>query len=178
MKFLGKNPRLSCSKYLLGYTIHITVNYVHFIYFCAHFKIRVSLSSTSYTVISSYWRLGTANTLPNLLFVLFCLLFVLFCCQLWCSTYCLCVNVYCYRVSTQLQLTNISYHISYHSPGPNYVRFCIVMLAVRSFIFHFIAVRQLRYCYRNHKNLYSYDQRFLTRWPSYGTAVCCVTVQT
>jgi len=24
--------------------------------------------------------------------------------------YCLCVNVYCHRVTTQLQLTNISYH--------------------------------------------------------------------
>jgi hypothetical protein len=29
--------------------------------------------------------------------------------------YCLCVNVYCHRVTTQLQLINISYHIiSYH----------------------------------------------------------------
>ena len=29
--------------------------------------------------------------------------------------YCLCVNVYCHRVTTQLQLTNISYHIIRHS---------------------------------------------------------------
>ena len=36
--------------------------------------------------------------------VLFYVLFVLYC-----STYCLCVNVYCHRVTTQLQLTNISY---------------------------------------------------------------------
>ena len=28
----------------------------------------------------------------------------------------LCVNVYCHQVTTQLQLTNISYHI-YHFPG-------------------------------------------------------------
>jgi hypothetical protein len=27
--------------------------------------------------------------------------------------YCLCVNVYCHRLTTQLQLINISYHISY-----------------------------------------------------------------
>jgi hypothetical protein len=39
------------------------------------------------------------------------LLFVLFGCYLCCSVYCLCVNVYCHRVTTQLQLTNISYHI-------------------------------------------------------------------
>ena len=45
------------------------------------------------------------------LFVLFYVLFVLYC-----SMYCLCVNVYCHRVTTQLQLTNISYHIlSYHT---------------------------------------------------------------
>ena len=39
--------------------------------------------------------------------VLFYVLFVLYC-----SMYCLYVNVYCHRVTTQLQLTNISYHIS------------------------------------------------------------------
>ena len=38
--------------------------------------------------------------------VLFYVLFVLYC-----SMYCLCVNVYCHRVTTQLQLTNISYCI-------------------------------------------------------------------
>ena len=32
--------------------------------------------------------------------------------SLCCSKYCLCVNVYCHRVTTQLQLTNI-YHIIY-----------------------------------------------------------------
>ena len=30
---------------------------------------------------------------------------------LYYSMYCLCVNVYCHRVTTQLQLTNIPYHI-------------------------------------------------------------------
>ena len=42
------------------------------------------------------------------------LLYVFF--VLYCSMYCLCVNVYCHRVTTQLQLTKISYHIisSYH----------------------------------------------------------------
>jgi len=35
-------------------------------------------------------------------------LFVLFGSYLCCSMYCLCVNVYCRRVTTQLQLTNIS----------------------------------------------------------------------
>jgi len=36
------------------------------------------------------------------------LLFVLFGCYLCCSMYCLCLNVYCHRVTTQLQLINIS----------------------------------------------------------------------
>jgi hypothetical protein len=40
------------------------------------------------------------------------LLFVLFGCYLCCSMCCLCVNVYCHRVTTQLQLTNISISIS------------------------------------------------------------------
>ena len=39
--------------------------------------------------------------------VLFYVLFVLYC-----FMYCLCVNVYCHRVTTQLQLTNISYILS------------------------------------------------------------------
>jgi hypothetical protein len=38
------------------------------------------------------------------------LLFVLFGCYLCCFMYYLCVNVYCLRVTTQVQLTNISYH--------------------------------------------------------------------
>jgi hypothetical protein len=37
------------------------------------------------------------------------LLFILFGCYLCCSAYCLCVNVYCHRVKTQLQLINITY---------------------------------------------------------------------
>ena len=44
--------------------------------------------------------------------VLFYVLFVWYC-----SMYCLRVNVYCHRVTTQLQLTNISYHISYQVRG-------------------------------------------------------------
>jgi hypothetical protein len=73
MKFLGKNPRFSCSEYLLDYTAHTSVNSVHFIYFCACFKIRVSLTSTSYTVPSSYWILQAQIVCY---FVSLCLLYV------------------------------------------------------------------------------------------------------
>ena len=44
--------------------------------------------------------------------VLFYVLFVLYC-----SMNCLCVNVYCHRVTTQLQLTNISISISFGVPS-------------------------------------------------------------
>jgi hypothetical protein len=40
--------------------------------------------------------------------VVWLLLSVLLGCYLCCSVYCLCVNVYCHRVTTQLQLINIS----------------------------------------------------------------------
>jgi len=63
-------------------------------------------------------RRGTARTLPNS--VVKCVVLVvkfvpLLCCSCWlcCLVYCLCVNVYCHychRVSTQLQLTNITSH--------------------------------------------------------------------
>jgi hypothetical protein len=56
---------------------------------------------------------GTACNLP--IFLLFYVLFVL--CR---SVYCLCANVYCthcHRVATQLQLTNISYHINIFKCG-------------------------------------------------------------
>ena len=42
--------------------------------------------------------------------VLFYVLFILYC-----SMFFLCVNVYCHRVTTQLQLTNISYQYEYES---------------------------------------------------------------
>ena len=62
-------------------------------------------------------RRGTSRT--HTIVVLFYVLFVLYR-----SIYCLCGNVYCcHRVTTQLQLTNISYHIicqSLHVSG-NYV---------------------------------------------------------
>jgi hypothetical protein len=51
-------------------------------------------------------RRVTARTLSHYL------LFVLFGCYFCCSVYCLCVNVCCYRLTTQLQLINISYHIT------------------------------------------------------------------
>jgi len=39
--------------------------------------------------------------------------------------YCLCVNVYCHWVTTQLQLINISYHIDNYVRGHIYQDFII-----------------------------------------------------
>ena len=47
--------------------------------------------------------------------VLFYVLFVFYC-----FMYCLCVNVYCHRVTTQLQLTNISYHVQFPEREKNF----------------------------------------------------------
>jgi len=53
----------------------------------------------------------------------FTLVVVLFGFYLCCSMYCLCVNVYCHRVSTQMQLIYhiISYHISYRIYHISYI---------------------------------------------------------
>ena len=61
------------------------------------------------------------------------LLYVLF--VLYCSIYCLCVNVYCHRVTTQLQLTNISYHkgMRIHQAFVNAAVNCQVPLAFSNF---------------------------------------------
>jgi len=50
------------------------------------------------------------------IFLLLCMLcmYILFHCVVLCIVICKCVLYYCHRMSTQLQLTNISYHIMYH----------------------------------------------------------------
>jgi hypothetical protein len=44
--------------------------------------VRIRMNTDIFSNEQGQLRLGTANTLPSLLFVLFCLLFVLFCCYL------------------------------------------------------------------------------------------------
>jgi hypothetical protein len=48
-------------------------------------------------------------------------------CYLCCSVYCLCVNVYCHRVTTQLQLTNTSNNNNLSLCMYIYVYICFVL---------------------------------------------------
>ena len=55
-------------------------------------------------------RRGTARTPPKFLC---CPIYCLFCVVLCIVCVCICVLYYCHRLATQLQLTNMSYHIWY-----------------------------------------------------------------
>jgi len=90
---------------------HIIYSIYHIIYIIYHIYI---ISYISYHIISYHKDGSLAKTGhgPHSSIV-----FVLFGCYLCCSKYCLCVNVYCHRVTTQLLLINISISyiiISYH----------------------------------------------------------------
>jgi hypothetical protein len=57
--------------------------------------------------------------------------------------YCLCVNVYCHRVTTQLQLINIYhiiYHISYHTISYHSVPYHIISYHIISYIISYHTV--------------------------------------
>jgi len=53
-------------------------------------------------------RWGTVRTVPKFLC---CSTYCLFCVILCIVRVCICVLYYCHQVSTQLHLTNISYHV-------------------------------------------------------------------
>jgi len=57
-------------------------------------------------------------------------MYCLFCVVLCIVCVCICVLYYCHRVATQLQLTNISYHII-HGPFRNYGQRCHYLWNVR-----------------------------------------------
>jgi magnesium-transporting ATPase (P-type) len=69
---------------------------------------RVKLAKTGHGPHSS-------TLVVRLLFVLFCVVFV-----------CICVLYYCHRVSTQLESTNISYHIMYHIYTIHHISYHII----------------------------------------------------
>jgi hypothetical protein len=59
---------------------HIVINTKTKDYYCSAKTASLNAVLALHPAVTCNVRLGTASTLPNLLFVLFCLLFVLFCC--------------------------------------------------------------------------------------------------
>jgi hypothetical protein len=62
-------------------------------------------------------RRGMARTVPNIFVLFYVLFFVVLCIVVGFLSFCVlfvckCVLYYCHRVATQLQLTNISYHVN------------------------------------------------------------------
>jgi hypothetical protein len=75
------------------------------------------------------------------------LLFVLFYCYFCCSMHCLYVNVYCHRVTTQLQLTNMSISKSLLlSFSPLFSLLALSLLSYSVFVSLFLISSFILYC--------------------------------
>ena len=92
--------------------IYMTTN-IHFRSYLAQFFLELinvsdkrcrKARNTNFVLNNFFFEIKGHGPLSSKIVVLFYVLFVLYC-----SMYCLCVNVYCHRVTTQLHLTNISY---------------------------------------------------------------------
>jgi hypothetical protein len=87
-------------------------------------------------------RRGTARTLPNFCVVLCIICFVTFPVLF----VCICVQYYCHRVATQLQL-NISYHIIYHIISYHVIPYII---SYRIISYHIISYHIISYIISYH----------------------------
>ena len=112
-----------CKKILIVVYLFLLLSIYSYCCLCILIVVYVFLDATTLTEVFPCFLLGCKANARVLLaktghglhsskiVVLFYVLFILYC-----SMYCLFVNVYCHRVTTQLQLTNISYHIISYQP--------------------------------------------------------------